>query len=52
MMFQYYVGRFGRTPKINAKNSRDHWLEAVYLLAGGGMNTGQVIGATNRERNR
>ena len=41
-------GEFGRTPKINAKNSRDHWPKANFcLLAGGGMNTGQVIGATN-----
>jgi uncharacterized protein (DUF1501 family) len=41
-------GEFGRTPKINAKNSRDHWPKANFcLLAGGGMNTGQVIGSTN-----
>ncbi|MCP4847035.1 MAG: DUF1501 domain-containing protein [Verrucomicrobiaceae bacterium] len=41
-------GEFGRTPKINAKNSRDHWPKANFcLLAGGGMTTGQVIGATN-----
>ena len=41
-------GEFGRTPKINAKNSRDHWPKANFcLLAGGGMNTGQIIGATN-----
>ena len=41
-------GEFGRTPKINAKNSRDHWPKANFcLMAGGGMNTGQVIGATN-----
>jgi hypothetical protein len=33
-------GEFGRTPKINAKNSRDHWPKANFcLLAGGGMNT-------------
>ena len=42
-------GEFGRTPKINAKNSRDHWPAAnAALLAGGGMRTGQVIGATDR----
>ena len=41
-------GEFGRTPKINAKNSRDHWPKANFcLVAGGGMNTGQVIGSTN-----
>lgn len=42
-------GEFGRTPKINGNNSRDHWPQAnTALLAGGGMRTGQVIGATNR----
>ena len=42
-------GEFGRTPKINARNSRDHWPKANFcFLAGGGMNTGQVIGATDR----
>ena len=42
-------GEFGRTPRLNAKNSRDHWPNAnAALLAGGGMNMGQVIGSTNR----
>lgn len=42
-------GEFGRTPKLNKNNSRDHWPKANFcFLAGGGMNTGQVIGATNR----
>jgi hypothetical protein len=42
-------GEFGRTPKINSKNSRDHWPKvSCAMLAGGGMRTGQVIGATNR----
>ncbi len=42
-------GEFGRTPKINRNNSRDHWPQANFaLLAGGGMRTGQVIGATDR----
>jgi Protein of unknown function (DUF1501) len=42
-------GEFGRTPKINTNNSRDHWPQAnAALLAGGGMRTGQVIGKTNR----
>jgi hypothetical protein len=42
-------GEFGRTPKINQNNSRDHWPRANFaFLAGGGMNTGQVIGATNK----
>jgi hypothetical protein len=42
-------GEFGRTPRINKDNSRDHWPQvSTALLAGGGMRTGQVIGATNR----
>lgn len=42
-------GEFGRTPKINKDASRDHWPQvSCALLAGGGMKTGQVIGATNR----
>ena len=42
-------GEFGRTPKINANAGRDHWSRvSCAFLAGGGMRTGQVIGATNR----
>ena len=42
-------GEFGRTPKINGNAGRDHWPQVgSALLAGGGMRTGQVIGATNR----
>ncbi|MGK0186378.1 MAG: hypothetical protein ACI9R3_002161 [Verrucomicrobiales bacterium] len=42
-------GEFGRTPTINAQGGRDHWPNvSCALLAGGGMNTGQVIGATDR----
>ncbi len=42
-------GEFGRTPKINPQAGRDHWTNvSCAFLAGGGMRTGQVIGATNR----
>lgn len=42
-------GEFGRTPKINAQVGRDHWPQVnCALMAGGGMKTGQVIGATDR----
>ncbi len=42
-------GEFGRTPKINTSNSRDHWPRVNdAVLAGGGMRTGQVIGETNK----
>jgi len=43
------MGEFGRTPRISAQVGRDHWPQVNFaLLAGGGMNTGQVIGATDR----
>ncbi|MBU6399295.1 MAG: DUF1501 domain-containing protein [Verrucomicrobia bacterium] len=42
-------GEFGRTPTINKDAGRDHWPKtSCALLAGGGMQTGQVIGATDR----
>ena len=42
-------GEFGRTPRINKKAGRDHWPPVNFaLLAGGGMRTGQVIGATDK----
>ncbi len=42
-------GEFGRTPKINSRASRDHWPRvSCAMLAGGGLKTGQVVGATNR----
>ena len=42
-------GEFGRTPIINKDGGRDHWSRLNWaLLAGGGMKTGQVIGATDR----
>ncbi|WP_152049799.1 DUF1501 domain-containing protein [Tautonia marina] len=42
-------GEFGRTPKINPQAGRDHWPQVgAAWIAGGGLKTGQVIGATNR----
>jgi hypothetical protein len=42
-------GEFGRTPKVNARAGRDHWPQVgMGIMAGGGMRTGQVIGATDR----
>ena len=42
------MGEMGRTPKINTAAGRDHWPRANFaLLAGGGLRTGQVIGATD-----
>jgi len=42
------VTEFGRTPKINKKTGRDHWSDVFsIMLAGGGLKSGQVIGASN-----
>ena len=41
-------GEFGRTPKINGDNGRDHFPDVFSaLLAGGGLKMGQVIGKSN-----
>ncbi len=44
------VGEFGRTPKINKFAGRDHWA-ACYstVLAGGGIEGGQVYGESDRQ---
>ena len=42
------MGEFGRTPHINPKNGRDHWPDCWSLvLGGGGIQSGQVIGASD-----
>jgi len=45
------VGEFGRTPRLTHSGGclgRDHWPQAQSaLIAGGGIRTGQVVGATN-----
>ena len=43
-------GEFGRTPRINSSAGRDHWPQAMsVLMAGGGLQPGRVVGATNRK---
>jgi hypothetical protein len=44
-----WMGEFGRTPKINANISRDHWPQCyTTLLAGGGVKRGFVHGASDK----
>jgi hypothetical protein len=44
-----WVGEFGRTPKINANISRDHWPQCyTALLAGGGVKRGFIYGASDK----
>jgi hypothetical protein len=48
-------GEFGRTPRIGdiTPDGRSHWPEAGFLwLAGGGLQSGQVIGATDSRGER
>lgn len=42
------IGEFGRTPKINALEGRDHWPKWFScVVGGGGFTQGQVIGETD-----
>ncbi len=44
-----WMGEFGRTPRLNANISRDHWPNCyTVLLAGGGLKAGYVHGASDR----
>lgn len=44
------VGEFGRTPRINGDNGRDHFPDVFSaVLAGGGISVGQVVGESNEE---
>ena len=43
-----WMGEFGRTPKINKNESRDHWPQCyTTLLAGGGVKGGYVYGKSD-----
>jgi hypothetical protein len=43
-----WMGEFGRTPRINGNNGRDHWAASwSTVLAGGGIKGGQVHGKTS-----
>lgn len=46
------VGEFGRTPRLNANGGRDHWPSCwTALLAGGGVQGGRIIGASDATAN-
>ena len=43
------MGEFGRTYKVNSRGGRDHWTQVwSVLFAGGGVQGGQVIGASDK----
>lgn len=44
------IGEFGRTPRINTKNGRDHWPYCYSgVLAGGGIRGGTTYGASDKQ---
>lgn len=44
----YCAGEFGRTPKVNRNNGRDHWARSMaVVLAGGGFKRGYGHGTTD-----
>ena len=46
-------GEFGRTPgPLSVRQGRDHYQQMFYVLAGGGVQGGKVIGATNDKGGR
>ncbi len=42
---------FGRTPKVNNSNGRDHWPTGGALVIGGGLDGGRSVGATDDNLN-
>jgi hypothetical protein len=45
-----WAGEFGRTPKINRQNGRDHFPNAwTTVLAGGGVGRGHAYGRTSKD---
>jgi len=45
-----WMGEFGRTPRINQNNGRDHWARCwSVVVGGGGIKGGQVYGSTNSD---
>jgi Protein of unknown function (DUF1501) len=45
-----WMGEFGRTPRINANNGRDHWSRCWSVVVGGGaIRGGQAYGATDAD---
>ncbi|HZZ80837.1 MAG TPA: DUF1501 domain-containing protein [Gemmataceae bacterium] len=45
-----WMGEFGRTPRINQNNGRDHWSRCWSVVVGGGaIRGGQAYGATDAD---
>ena len=45
-----FVSEFGRTPRLNRSQGRDHWTNAYSIVfAGAGVPGGQIIGSSDRD---
>lgn len=45
-----FVSEFGRTPKINEREGRDHWVHAFSMVfAGAGVTGGRIVGETDSD---
>ncbi len=45
-----FVSEFGRTPRINRSQGRDHWTHAYSIVfAGAGVPGGQILGSSDRD---
>ncbi len=45
-----WIGEFGRTPRINQNNGRDHWARCWSVVVGGGaIKGGQAFGSTDQD---
>ena len=45
-----WMGEFGRTPRINGNNGRDHWARSwSVVVGGGGLKPGIAVGKTNED---
>jgi hypothetical protein len=43
-----WMGEFGRTPRINGQNGRDHWPKVFSMvMGGGGIGGGRIVGASD-----
>ena len=48
-----WMGEFGRTPRINGNNGRDHWARSwSVVVGGGGLKPGIAAGKTNEDGTR
>lgn len=44
----FWVGDFGRTPKVNPSAGRDHWAgSTVFCIGGGGFRAGEIVGQSS-----